>query len=76
MCVFSGFSNLQLTSVNDGGLDIGAHGTSVAAESLDLLDDLHGFLVGDLTEDNVLAVEPRGHNGGDEELGAVAAGNG
>ena len=64
---------LQLTSVNDGGLDVGADGAGGAAESLNLLDDLHGLIVGNLTEDNVLAIEPRGDNGGDEELGAVAA---
>lgn len=71
MCFFFS-SNLQLTGVDDGGLDVGADGTGVAAESLDLLDDLEGSVVSDLTEDDVLAVEPRGHNGGDEELGAVA----
>jgi hypothetical protein len=36
---------------------------------LDLLDNLVAFK--DLTEDDVLAIEPRGDNGGDEELGAV-----
>jgi hypothetical protein len=32
----------------------------------------HGLDIGDLTEDDVLAIEPRGDDGGDEELGAVA----
>lgn len=34
---------------------------------------MEGLGVGDLAKDNVLAVEPRGDNGGDEELGAVTA---
>jgi hypothetical protein len=29
-------------------------------------------LIRDLAEDNVLAVEPAGSNGGDEELGSIA----
>ena len=63
---------LLLTSVNNGGLDVGADGTGVAAKGLDLLDDPEGLIVSNLAEDDVLAVEPRGHNGGDEELRAVA----
>jgi hypothetical protein len=65
-------THLQLTTVNDGRLDVGADGTGAAAKGLNLPDNLHGIVVSDLTEDNVLAIEPRGHNGGDEELGAVA----
>ena len=60
------------TTVHNGWLDVGADGAGAAANGLDLLDDLPRLLVGNLTEDNVLAIEPRGHNGGDEELGAVA----
>lgn len=61
---------LQLTS--SGDLD-GALGLAGAgAEGLDLLDNLEGRVVGNLAEDDVLTIEPRGHNGGDEELGAVA----
>lgn len=63
---------LQLTTVDDRGLDGGADSTRAAAEGLELLDDLHGRLVSNLAEDDVLAIEPRGDNGGDEELGAVA----
>lgn len=65
--------NLQLTAVHDGGLDVRADSAAAGAKSLDLLDDLHGSVVGNLAEDDVLAVQPRGHDGGDEELGAVAA---
>lgn len=64
---------LQLTAVDNGGLDGRADSTGARAERLDLLDDLEGGIVGNLAEDDVLAIEPRGHNGGDEELGAVAA---
>jgi len=65
-------SRLKLTSSNDGGLDVRADGTGGGAEGLNLLHDLHGVLVSNLAEDDVLAIEPRGDNGGDEELGAVA----
>ena len=49
--------------------------TRVGADSLDGADDLHRLDIasGDTAEDDVLAVEPRGNDGGDEELGAVAA---
>lgn len=63
---------LQLTTVNDGGLDVRAESSRVAAKGLNLLDNIHGLRIGNLAEDNVLAIEPGGHNGGDEELGAVA----
>lgn len=63
---------LRAAGVDNLGLDGRADGTAGAAKGLDLLDDVLGFLVGNLTEDDVLAVEPRGHNSGDEELGAVA----
>lgn len=64
---------LQSTRVDNGGLDSRADRAGAAANSLNLLDDLVGLLVGNLTENDVLAVQPRGHNGGDEELRAVAA---
>ncbi len=40
--------------------------------SLDLLDDVH--TLGDLAEDDVVTIEPRARDGGDEELGAVGVG--
>jgi hypothetical protein len=43
----------------------------VGTVTLNLLDEV-GTL-GNLTEDDVLAIEPRGDNGGDEELGSVSA---
>lgn len=48
--------------------------TRVGADSLDGADDLHrlDIALGDTAEDDVLAIEPRGNDGGDEELGAVA----
>ena len=49
-------------------------GTRLATASLDGLDDAHrgGITSWDLTEDDVTSIEPRGDNGGDEELGTVA----
>lgn len=66
-------SSLELTAVDNLGLDSRADGAGGGAEGLDLLHNLHGFGVSNLAEDDVLAIEPRGDNGGDEELGAVAA---
>ena len=43
-----------------------------AAGGLDSLDNPHRLLVGDLTEDDVLAIKPFRLDSGDEELGAVA----
>lgn len=65
-------SFLVATAVDDGGLDSGADGAGGGTESLDLLDNVQGLSISDLAEDDVLAIEPRGDNGGDEELGAVA----
>ena len=47
-------------------------GTAGGTASLDGLDDTLGLLVGNLAEDDVAAIEPRGDDGGDEELRAVA----
>lgn len=65
-------SFLVATAVDDGGLDSGADGAGGGAEGLDLLDNLQGLIISDLAEDDVLAIEPRGGNSGDEELGAVS----
>lgn len=63
---------VTLISVNDGGLLAILDGTAGGTGSLDGLDDLEGLIVGNLAENDVAAVQPRGHDGGDEELGAVA----
>jgi hypothetical protein len=60
------------TSVGDGGLWLVLCLSAGAAGGLDELDNLHGLLVGNLAKDDVLAIEPRGDDGGNEELGAVA----
>lgn len=52
---------------------INALTTRVGTVTLDLLDEVGTR--GDLTEDDVLAVEPRGDNGGDEKLGSVGVGS-
>jgi hypothetical protein len=69
-------SSLQLTAVDDGGTLGVLDGTAAGASSLKSLNNFHGLLVGDLTEDNVASVEPRGDDGGDEELRAVGVGAG
>ena len=58
----------------DGGDTLAVlDGTAGGAAGLDGLDDGDRLGVRDLAEDDVAAVEPRGDDGGDEELGAVAA---
>jgi hypothetical protein len=46
-----------------------AGGATLGADGLAGLDHVHAF--DDLAEDNVLAVEPRGLDGAEEELGPV-----
>lgn len=73
---FSNFGNalahLELAAVDDGGLGLCGDGTGAAASLLNGHDGLHGLLISNLTEDDVLAIEPRGLLGCDEELRAVA----
>jgi hypothetical protein len=54
----------QLSAVDDGDLLRGA--ARRAAQGLDLLHHLHAL--GDAPEDHVLAVQPGGQRGGEEEL--------
>ena len=66
------FLLLQLAGVNDGRSLVVLDGTALRAGSLESLDDLHRVGISNLTEDDVSRVEPRGNDGGDEELRAVA----
>ncbi len=61
---------LELAAVGDDNL--GPGGAAVRAERLHGLDDLHAL--DNAAEDDVLAVEPRGLDGAEEELRAVGAG--
>ena len=67
---------LEQTRVDDGGLLRVLDGTGLGSSGLESPDNVQGLLVSDLAEDDVAAIEPRGHDGGDEELGAVAARDG
>lgn len=61
------------TRAGDGrGVALVNDGTGAATAGLNRLDDPDGLGICDLAEDDVLAIEPRGNDGGDEELGAVA----
>ncbi len=68
--------SLQLTRLDNGGALVVLDAAAGGAGSLEGLDDVQGVIVSDLAEDDVAAVEPRGHDGGDEELGAVAVARG
>jgi len=65
---------LLLAGLDDGGGFLVLDGAGVAAAGLDGLDDALrlDIIVGNLAEDDVLAVQPGGNDGGDEELRAVA----
>jgi hypothetical protein len=65
--------SLTNTSVDDLRAFIVLDSAAGRASSLDGDDDLHGLLISNLAEDNMAAVQPVGHGGGDEELRAVAA---
>lgn len=67
-------TSLQDTAVLDSGLGAGLDSTGSATNRLEGLDDLHGLVVTDLTENDVLSIEPAGDDSGDEELRAVAIG--
>jgi hypothetical protein len=65
---FTFFGHFKLAALGD--LDcLGRLVARGLGHVLDLVDDLEALE--DLTEDDVLAVEPGGNGGGDEELGAV-----
>lgn len=63
---------LQLTRVDNGGALLVLDGAGARASGLESLDNVEGFLVGDLAKNDVATVQPGGDDGGDEELGAVA----
>jgi len=69
-------ANLQDTRLDDGWLLVVVDLSAAGSGSLESLDDSQGLLISDLTEDNVLAIEPAGDNGGNEELGAVGVWSG
>lgn len=62
--------NLNFSRSINGDTSVG--GSASRAVRLNLLDNIES--VSDLTEHNVLAVEPGAGDGGDEELGAVGIG--
>lgn len=64
--------HLALSGLDNGWLLGVVDLAGTGASGLDSLDNVHGLLVSNLAENDVLAIQPGGDNGGDEELGAVA----
>lgn len=66
--------HLQLTRFGNGGWLLVLDRAAAGPAGLNGADNLHGLDVafGNAAKDDVLAIEPRGDNGGDEELGSVA----
>jgi hypothetical protein len=67
-------SFLLAAAVDDGGLDGGDDASGAVTGLLESENGLEGLLISDLAEDDVLAIEPAGHDGGDEELRTVGVG--
>jgi len=65
-------AHLGSTTVHDGGLELVLDLAGTRSGTFEILDDLHAGVIGNLAEDDVLAIEPRSNDGGDEELGTVA----
>jgi len=63
---------LTLSAIGDG--DLAARFARLGSERLDLLDGFQAF--DDVSEDDVLSVQPRGFGGAQEKLGAVRVGSG
>lgn len=68
-------SFLLAAAVDDGGLDGRDDSSGVVTGLLESENGLQGLLISNLAEDDVLAIEPAGDDGGDEELRAVAGEN-
>ena len=64
--------HLQLAGLDNGWLLGEVDLAGAGASGLESLDNVHGLLISNLAEDDVLAIQPGGDDGGDEELGAVA----
>jgi hypothetical protein len=65
-------SPLQNTAVKNGGTLAVLDAAVAGASGLDGADNVHRLIVSNLAENDVAAVQPRGNDGRDEELGAVA----
>lgn len=65
-------NHLQLAGLDNGWLLGEVNLAGAGASGLKSLDNVHGLLISNLAEDDVLAIQPGGDDGGDEELGAVA----
>ena len=66
-------AHLHLPALYNGGHHVLVlDATGAATAGFDALDDLDAGRVGDLTEDDVLSVQPAGYDSGDKELGAVS----
>ena len=64
--------SLLLSSSDNGGLLVELHLATVVTSGLEGLDNAERLLIGNLAKDDVLAIEPAGDDGGDEELRTVA----
>lgn len=68
-------SSLESTGLDDGRTFAVLNGTAAGASSLKSLDNFERRFVSDLAEDDVATVQPRGDDGSDKELRAVAIEN-
>lgn len=66
------YTSLQDTAGSDGRAGLVLDLAVITTGGLEGSNNGHGLLVSNLAEDDVAAVQPRGDDGGDEELRAVA----
>jgi len=64
-------THLLFTRLDNGWLLVVVDLATAASGGLEGLDDSQGLLVSNLAEDAVLAIEPAGNDGGDEELRTI-----
>jgi len=67
-------TDLGLARGNNCRLEVQLDLSAARASLLESIDDFHRLAISDFTEDDMLAIEPRGDDGGDEELGAIGVG--
>lgn len=71
--IHSQAKSLQLTRGGNGRALGVLDSTAARTSGLESPDNVHGLIVGNLAENDVAPVKPRGDDGGDEELRAVPA---
>lgn len=65
-------NHLQLSRLDNGWLLGVVDLSGAGSRCLESVNNVQRLLISNLAENDVLAIQPAGNNGGDEELGTVA----